>query len=169
MKNEKNNFKIIFTSLILLIFFQLIYIITVSKSLDSAIKKARIELNTSNEIAIINRAKEIKKDEYINLLTSCKVREFVSNLDDSDKYLLIKSRKDTIQKYKDNNSIKVKDLQIELDVINNGYNPISYIMEKIFNLTSIEFLEYQKNYFFLFLTIVILTSYLIFKLYTKNK
>ena len=169
MENKKKYFKIILTSIVLLILFQFIYIFINSKSLDSAIEKARIELNSSNEITIINRAKEIKKDEYKKLLTSYRTREFISNLDESDKYLLINSRKDSIQKYKDNNSIKVKDLQFEIEVIKNGYNPISYIMEKLLKLTTIEYLEYQKNYFFLILSILIMITYIIVKLYSKNK
>ena len=54
------------------------------------------------------------------------------------------------------------------EVIRKGYNPIQFIMERVFCLKSLNFLINQTNYFFIILSFFLFMVLILFKLINKN-
>jgi hypothetical protein len=42
-----------------------------------------------------------------------------------------------------------------MEVVKKGYSPIQFFMEKILGLRSLDFLENQKNYFYMIITTIL--------------
>ena len=117
---------------------------------NSSDKKTEDELIT--EIA-----KRMYIEEANRRLIDSQIRTFMSTLKNIDKEALIQQQYLKLNKLKDSNpnSYKIIESEHEIEIMKNGYNPINFIMEKVLNLNSYEFLKKQNNYFFIFLTIIL--------------
>lgn len=122
---------------------------------NSSDKKTQDELVT--EIA-----KRIFIEEANRRLKDSKIRNFMSTLDNKDKELLIQEPFIEMSKLKETNpnSYKIIESEHEIEIMKNGYNPITFIMEKVLNLNSYDFLKNQNNYFFILITIILFLVFL---------
>jgi hypothetical protein len=70
---------------------------------------------------------------------------------------LIQFYKDTINQIKSENpnSYKILEFEHQIEVVKKGYSPIQFFMEKILGLRSLDFLENQKNYFYMIITSIL--------------
>ena len=100
-------------------------------------------------------AKRMYIEEILRLLKDSKIRSYLSTVNSEEKESLILSESFRLNELKDSEpkSYKIIELEHEIEIMKKVYNPINFIMEKILNLNSNEFLKNQKNYFFIFLTI----------------
>ena len=110
------------------------------------------------EKLITEMAKRMYVEESLRRLKDSKIRNFISSVNSEEKELLIQNESTKLNILKDSepNSYKIIELEHEIEIMKKGYNPINFIMEKVLNLNSHEFLKNQKNYFFMFLTIFLL-------------
>lgn len=163
------NISIIF---IIIILIQFLILVIRNDSDDYEIERAcqeiKYELHNSNK-SIIEKAKLIAIQENLNILRANKIRNFVYNLDDYEKNRLIQKISDSINYYYQHNPYKIPELKNQIEDIEKGYGIISFTMERILNLNSLEFLKNQKNYFFIILTITIYLIFLFVIILKKNK
>ena len=92
-------------------------------------------------------AKRIYIEEVLIRLKDRKVRGYVWNLSANDKNILIEGIEIEIEQEKRGNpdSYKVLELEHERKIIEKGYNPITFIMEKVLGLDSPDSLKNQKK------------------------
>ncbi len=111
-------------------------------------------------------AKKIYIEEANRRLIDSKIRDYMFSLNSEDRKNLIQEEYLKIKtlKISSPNSYKIIELEHEIEIMKKGYNPINFIMEKVLNLNSYEFLKNQMNYFFLFLTTILFLGLLLAKL-----
>lgn len=169
MKNKQNLKKIsfIFGGILIIQFLILLF----SNSNEYELKKASEELKYDENYinkSIDEKAEMLYKKELINMIRASRIREFTYNLNDTDKISLIESFKDSLEIQKSSNPKIAIELKNNIEIMENGYNPISFTMEKILGLNSLVFLEHQKNYFYILITVIIYICFFIYFLMTKS-
>jgi len=130
----------------------------------------QIYKNSKNEIEKreieIKLAKAIRMEELKRLVIDCELRNFVFNDEDKKSTAISANNKMIDNLIKSNpNSYEILELQHENNVFQEGYDHITFVMEKIFKLTSLEFLLNQINYYFMIITTIM---YLIYLILVKN-
>lgn len=165
MEDRKKHKKIIIV-LIISIFVQFIILLFTSNSTQQEIENASAELKhvmSDPSLSITEKAKLLYKKELENKIIAANIR----SLNSDEKAQLPRILNNDIEKLKSTNPDKAVELQHQLEVLKTDYNPISYTMEKILNLKSLDFLIYQKNYFFIFLTFLVLVIYILYSYKSK--
>lgn len=124
----------------------------------------------SDEKVIAKLAERIYIEEEHRRLKDSKVRDYFYNLNSYKKNIVIEGIQTEIEQAKmnDPDSYKIEELEYEIKVIEEGYNPITFIMEKVLSLNSIDSLGNQKKYFFILLTIILFIIISIYKIYSKK-
>lgn len=133
----------------------------INKVRNSTDEKLKDELTTE-------LAKKIYLEELLRLQKDYNVREYIASNIDSKNDILNSIEKEIEQiKSKNPDSYKLIELEHSIKIIKTGYNPITYTMEKIFGFNSLDFLIYQKNYFFMILTSILFLILIMVKLLLK--
>jgi hypothetical protein len=171
MTNKQNFRKIsyIFGTLLLIQFLILMF---TNGGSEYELKKASEELKYDASYlnkSIDEKAEMLFIQQRLNMIKASRIRKFAYDLNDNEKTYFIQSFKDSILIQKSSNPKRAIEIKNEVEIIENGYNPISYIMEKILGLNSLDFLEHQKSYFFIILTVIIYLGFLIRFLLNKAK
>jgi hypothetical protein len=95
-------------------------------------------------------------EELKRMQIDCNLRK---NIDEDKEIIngLVQFYKDTIHKIKSENpnSYKILEFEHQIEVVRKGYSPVQFIMEKILGLRSLDFLENQKNYFYMIFTTIL--------------
>lgn len=134
------------------------------KILISSNSKLENELN-------LEIAKKVFLEECLRIMLDYRIRNAISSSDDKMKEYIILEKEIEINKIKetDLNSYKIIELEHEIKVIKNGYNFISFIMEKILKMDSIKILKNQSNYFYVIITMLVFVILIGYKLFKKLK
>lgn len=154
-------------SLIVIILYQF-YIIEYDRSMYKDLRqKAIADLETQNvnyNEEIVNEVTSAYwKKEAENNLRATKLRRFSDSITDEEKNILLKHlRYQTIEENPD----KI----FEITTIKDGYSIVTYTNERIFGLTSVQQVNFSKNYFIIIISSFLLVITIIFGyLAKKNK
>ena len=101
-------------------------------------------------------AERIFVEELNRMQMDCNLRK---NMGEDKEIIngLVQFYKDTINQIKSENpnSYKILEYEHQMEVVKKGYSPIQFFMEKILGLRSLDFLENQKNYFYMIITTIL--------------
>ena len=135
---------IIFIVLILIQFFVILLTDESDKyELEKASEELKYDFQYSQK-SIDERVKIL----YIKQLKNRMIAANLRGLNDEDKVMCRDYLNRKIEEFATTNPSKSIESKHQLEILDAGYNPISYFMEKILSLKSLDFLTYQKNYFF---------------------
>lgn len=111
----------------------------------------------------VQLAKAIRMEEFNRLRIDCELRNLVFN-DEEKKLIAISANNKLISHLLKTNpdTYEILELKHRNKVIEEGYNHITLVMEKILKLTSLDYLLYQSNYYYMLITTIVYLLYLIF-------
>ena len=160
--------KKIITGFVILLIIQVFSLLFMDKTTTQELEYASSELQhvkVGIDVTIEEKAKMLYLAEMENKIISARIRD----LDNSSKKDLIPILTSKIQELQMVNPSEAIKLSHQLEVMKNGHNTISFIMEKILRLNSLNCLIYQKSYLFIIITSLLLFVYLIFAFRKKKK
>jgi len=166
---NKITYKWLSIFLIIFIVSQILYLNFDNSGYNNAKQKAETIINKKNNNKsaenVTQLTQSIRKKELTSLIINRKRRLYIDSISTNEKQLLIEVLTRELSSI---DSEKNKETLEQIKVIKEGYNIMNYTTEKIFKLTSLNQLEYYKNYFLIIISFILLLLTIVLNLITKK-